>query len=106
MEMNVVVLAGRLAADAELKTFDSGATMARCLMTVRQEEPRRRLDVVPVVIWNPDPDDVAQWKRGVALWVAGSVQRRFWSQEESGRMSRIEIVAQEVTVQVRGDIDA
>ena len=99
MDMNVVVLAGRLASDAEVRTFESGATLARLLVTVREEEPRRRIDVVPVVMWNPDVEEVSDWVRGESVWVAGAVQRRFWSEGEGGRMSRIEIVAHEVQIQ-------
>lgn len=98
MDLNLIVLAGRLAADPELRTFESGTTLLRLLVTVRSDEPRRRIDVIPVVQWNPDPDvDLAAFTRGRRVWVAGSVQRRFWS-AEAGRQSRIEVVAHEVTV--------
>ena len=58
MDLNVVVLAGRLAAQPEVRTFESGATLMRLLVTVRSAEPRTRLDVIPVVQWNPDPNDI------------------------------------------------
>ena len=99
MDMNLVVIAGRLAAEPELRTFDSGATLLRVLVTVRSEEPRRRIDVIPVVMWNPDLDNklLDGNVRGKALWVAGSVQRRFWSADDN-RQSRIEVVAHEMTL--------
>jgi single-strand DNA-binding protein len=84
MDLNLVVLCGRLAAPAEVRTFESGSRLARYLVTVRSEEPRR-VDVLPVTLWDP-PD---------AVWVAGSVQRRFWSGAE-GRRSRLEVVAEQV----------
>jgi single-stranded DNA-binding protein len=96
MDINIVVVAGRLAADPELTTFASGARLLRLLVTVRSQEPRRRIDVLPVVMWDP-PDDnpVLEFTRGEGVWVAGSVQRRFWS-AEAGRTSRVEIVAHDV----------
>ena len=98
MDLNLVVLAGRIAAEPEIRVFDSGATLIRFLVTVRSEEPRHRLDVIPVVQWNPDPDDVpAGSVRGRSVWVAGSVQRRFWSVGD-GHESRVEIVAHEVAI--------
>jgi single-stranded DNA-binding protein len=98
MDLNLVVLAGRIAAEPEIRTFDSGATLMRLLVTVRSDEPRRRLDVIPVVQWNPDPSDLPGGTvRGRAVWIAGAVQRRFWSVGE-GRTSRIEIVAHEITI--------
>lgn len=98
MDLNLVVLAGRIAAEPEIRTFNSGATLMRLLVTVRSEEPRRRLDVIPVVQWNPDPDDHPGGSvRGRPVWVAGAVQRRFWSVGD-GRESRVEIVAHEISI--------
>jgi single-stranded DNA-binding protein len=98
MDLNLVVLAGRIAAEPEIRTFESGATLMRLLVTVRSEEPRHRLDVIPVVQWNPDSDGITDGPvRGRSVWVAGAVQRRFWSVGD-GRESRIEIVAHEITI--------
>jgi single-stranded DNA-binding protein len=103
MELNLVVLSGRLATAPEERTFDSGSTMLRLLVTVRSSEPRRRVDVIPVTVWNPDPELIgAGLDVGQRVWVAGSVQRRFWSAEH-GRRSRLEVVAHEVSL--RDDID-
>jgi len=96
MDLNLVVLAGRLAAPPEIRTFESGARMVRYLMTVRSEEPRRRVDVVPVSDWNPGAVDSARRAHvGRRLWVAGGVQRRFWD-ADTGRRSRLEIIAHQV----------
>ena len=100
MDLNLVVMNGRLAAEPELRTFDSGATLMRVLLTVRSEEPRRRIDVIPVVMWNPDPDNElisSKSLRGRSVWVAGAVQRRFWSVDDN-RQSRIEVVAHEIAL--------
>jgi single-stranded DNA-binding protein len=98
MDLNLIVIAGRIAAEPEMLTFASGTRLLRLLVTVRSEEPRRRIDVLPVVLWDPDehvvPDEPC---RGAPVWVAGSVQRRFWSVGE-GRTSRVEIVAHEVRI--------
>ena len=110
MDLNLVVIAGRLAAEPELRTFDSGATLLRLLVVVRSEEPRQRIDVIPVVLWNPEPDNeliTGNPIRGRSVYVAGAVQRRFWS-AGSGRESRVEIVALDATLkpleQPEGDI--
>lgn len=98
MDLNLVVIAGRLAAPAEIRQFESGSMLVRYLLTVRSEEPRRRVDVVPVTLWDPPRELIdADPPPGARLWVTGSVQRRFWSQT-SGRRSRLEVVATSVTV--------
>ncbi|OFW66777.1 MAG: hypothetical protein A2Z12_09265 [Actinobacteria bacterium RBG_16_68_21] len=96
MDLNLVVVSGRLAAPPELRQFESGSRLARYLVTVRTEEPHRRVDVLPVTLWDPPAELVdADPVPGTRVWVAGSVQRRFWSGTE-GRRSQIELVADQV----------
>jgi len=104
MELNLVVLSGRLAAEPEFRMFDSGAILLRLLVTVRSAEPKRRVDVIPVTLWNPD-DELSQsgLTAGKRVWIAGSVQRRFWSSSD-GRSSRLEVIANEVSI--RDDIES
>ena len=94
-DINLVVLVGRLAAPPEIKTFDSGKTIARLLLTVRTNKPRRRVDVIPVAWHNPNPDDIPT-QVGTKLWIAGSTQRRHWLDQ---RQSRVQIVASQVVSQ-------
>lgn len=94
MDLNRVVLSGRLAAPVEVRQFESGSRLARYLVTVRSEQPKRRVDVIPVARWDPPLDDRTP-DVGEQVWVAGSVQRRFWEVPE-GRRSRLEVVAHEV----------
>jgi single-strand DNA-binding protein len=98
MDLNLVVLCGRLAAPAELREFESGTRRLRLLVSVRTEQPSRRVDVIPVSLWDPDAtlvESVSQPE--VRVWVAGAVQRRFWEGPD-GRRSRLEVVAEQVTV--------
>ena len=98
MDLNLVVLCGRLASPGELREFESGTRLLRLLISLRTEEPTRRVDVVPVTLWDPEEDLVeAVRERGIRIWAVGAVQRRFWEGSD-GRSSRIEIVALQVTV--------
>ena len=104
MDLNLVVLAGRLAAPPEIRQFESGARLVRYLITVRSEEPTRRVDVIPVTLWEPSDELLdADPHPGTRLWVAGSVQRRFWSASE-GRRSRLEVVADQVCPRDSGGV--
>ena len=98
MDLNLVVLCGRLAVDGELRVFDSGARLIRYLVTTRVDFPRRRVDVVPVTLWDPPEDLVdAPGLKGERIWVCGSVQRRYWESPD-GRRSRVEVVAEQAKV--------
>lgn len=103
MDINLAVLAGRLAAPAEYRTFESGAAYLRLLVTVRSSEPRARVDVVPVTLWDPPAALVDECQApGRRVWVAGTVQRRFWSAGE-GRRSRLELIARHVELREADD---
>ena len=98
MDLNLIVLCGRLAVPGELRQFESGTRLLRLLISVRTESPARRVDVVPVTLWDPDEDLVEQVSEsGVRVWTVGAVQRRFWESPD-GRRSRLEVVASQVTV--------
>ena len=102
MDLNLVVLGGRLAAPPEIRQFEGGGCLARYLVTVRSTEPASRVDVVPVVLWDPPADLIdAEPSPGRRVWVAGAVQRRFWSGPE-GRRSRLEVVAEQVSLRDSG----
>ena len=98
--INAVVLEGQLATPPELTTLDGGTTLARLLITVRQEEPRRRVDVIPVTHWSPTEEEQATYRAtpaGARAVASGSLQRRFWDSPD-GRRSRIEVVADAITI--------
>jgi single-stranded DNA-binding protein len=96
MDVNLFVVAGKVAAPPEIREYDSGSTMVRVLVTTRTDTPRRRVDVVPIVRWMDDDRDRVDRLRdlrvGQHVWVTGSIQRRFW-QSQDGRSSRLEVVA-------------
>jgi single-stranded DNA-binding protein len=103
--MNLVVLAGRVAADPEVRELDSGARLLRLLVTVKREEPTRRIDVVPVTYWDP-PQSLVDHppRRRESVWLTGELQRRYWESPD-GRRSRLELVAHRITVGRSRQID-
>ena len=104
MDFNLTVLCGRLAVDPELREFDSGTRLIRYLITVRTDFPRRRVDVIPVVLWDPPPDILEYpGEKGKKVWASGSVQRRYWESPD-GRRSRVEVVAAQVVIKDLEDL--
>jgi single-stranded DNA-binding protein len=94
MDMNLVILGGRLSRDPEIREFESGGRLVRYAVTVRSDEAGCRTDIVPVTLWNPTLDDLA-WVRGDGVWITGMVQRRYRS-APGGRQGVIEVVASSV----------
>lgn len=100
MDTNLVVLQGTLAAVPEIRQFESGSRLMRLLISIHQRSPRR-VDVIPVILWEPSDDLVdADLQPGQRVWAAGQVQRRFWAGHAEGERSRLEVVADQVTIRV------
>jgi len=103
-DLNLVVIAGRLAGAPEIRVFEGGATLVRYLVTTKtggeDTGMKQRIDVVPVVLWDATEEDT-KFERGDRIWVAGRIQRRFWSDDHS-RRSRIEVVAHHIQKGVKG----
>ena len=98
MDMNVVVLFGKLAAPSELRSFESGSSLVRSLVAVRTDAPRRRVDVVPVILWDPDTNHpLLSATVGSQVFAICTIQRRFFTVGET-RQSRLEVVARHVEV--------
>jgi len=102
MDNNAVALRGRLAADAELRVFDSGRRLIRLLVVAQDDYPVRRVDVVPVTVWDP-PDDLADHpaEMGRPISVCGSVRRRFWEIGDAEEIT-VEVVADKVVFPTAG----
>ena len=98
MDLNMVVINGRLAAAPDFRVLESGARMARLLVAVRSDEPHSRLDVLAVVWWEPENEfETAAPEVGSRVCITGSVQRRYWESAD-GRRSKLEVVAAHVSV--------
>lgn len=93
-DINVIVLDGRLAMEPEIKTFDSGGTRLKILVTIRSENPHRRVDVIPVTYFG-ERSEVSGFTRGDRVWLTGSVQRSF-RESPDGRHSRLSVIASQL----------
>ena len=97
MDLNLVVLSGTLAVAPELHRFDSGKRRLDYLVNVRtMTDGRTRANTINVKYWDP-PARLVRKKliRGDRIWIAGTVQRKFWSTLD-GKRSQLEIVASQV----------
>lgn len=91
MDLNHVVIGGRLAVPPEITPEPDGRRRMRLLIVVRGSDPPR-VDLIPVTIWNPP--DVGPLEIGTRAYVSGSLHRRF---SERGGSSRIEVVADHIS---------
>jgi single-stranded DNA-binding protein len=99
MDMNLVVIAGRLAADPEIRIGGDGGSSLKLLVTVASggDSSPRRLDVVPAVLWKDDVHDIAAAVKGDRVWCVGALQRTFHTDGRDGHQSRMQVAIHEVT---------
>jgi hypothetical protein len=98
MDLNLVVICGQLAAEPEHRIIDAASSMLRLLVTVRSDIPHRRIDLIPVMKWDPSPHLLdGRLAVGKRVWVTGWLQRSFGDGPHPGdHSSRLEILAHDV----------
>ncbi|MGF1667483.1 MAG: single-stranded DNA-binding protein [Acidimicrobiia bacterium] len=104
-DLNLVVICGRVASAPDLRHDDSGTRQLRMLVTLRGDRPRRRIDVLPVTVWDPEDHLVDPGLPvGARVMVAGMVQRSLPEGPE-GQRSRLEVIGLHVAVHIPAGLD-
>lgn len=84
--MNVVILMGRLVAEPELKTLDSGSTMLNFKIAVDRfsKDKKKTADFISCQAWGKNADFIAQYfHKGNPIAITGRIQTR--SYEKDGK---------------------
>jgi single-strand DNA-binding protein len=95
---NRVVLIGRLTADPELKTTNSGTAVCSFTLAVdrqfKDQNGNKQVDFLNVVTWKGTAEFVSKYfSKGSAFGVEGSVQTRNWTDKDGNKRIATEIVA-------------
>jgi single-strand DNA-binding protein len=94
IDRNDVVLRGRMAAPAEVRTLPSGDVLVSFRLVVRRERPRTpgQVDTLECVTYDRALQRrAAVWRTGDVVEVEGALQRRFWRTGAGGKASRCEV---------------
>lgn len=97
--LNAVVIMGRLTADPELKTTQSGVAVTSFTLAVdRYAKEERKTDWVDVVAWRQTAEFICKYfTKGQMIAVTGSIQTRNWEDKQGNKRKAVEIVAREVS---------
>ncbi len=103
LNLNKVVLAGRITADPELKQTPSGVSVLsfsiavnRSYVSKSSEQGERQADFINVVAWRSTAEFIAKYfKKGSAICVTGSIQTRTWNDNNGNKRYATEVVADE-----------
>ena len=104
LNLNKVVLCGRLTADPELKQTQSGIGVVTFTLAVNRrfqsrsadQQQAQQADFISVVAWRQTAEFISKYfKKGSALCVTGSLQSRSWQDPQGNRRYATEVVVDE-----------
>ncbi len=99
LNLNKVVLCGRLTADVELKQTPSGVSVVSFTLAVNrryQAEGQQQADFISVVAWRQTAEFISKYfQKGSSLCITGSIQVRSWQDNNGNKRYATEVVADE-----------
>ena len=99
MNLNKVILAGRLTADPELKTTPAGLSVTSFTVAVdRRFGKDKQTDFICCVAWRQTAEFVTKYfVKGSAICIVGSIQTRKYTDKNGNKRTAVEVVAEEAT---------
>lgn len=99
--LNTAILMGRLTADPELKTTNSGISVTSfCVAVDRryQKDGEKQADFLNVVAWRQTAEFICKhFRKGQMIAVQGSIQTRNYEDKNGNKRTAVEIVAENVS---------
>ena len=101
LNLNKVVLAGRITADPELKQTTSGVSVLSFTIAVnrrfsRNEQGEQQTDFISMVAWRQTAEFISKYfRKGSAICVTGSIQTRKWQDNQGQNRYATEVVVDE-----------
>ena len=111
LNLNKVILAGRITADPELKQTQSGISVVSFTIAVNRRFTSRDgaqgqsdADFFRVTAWRTTAEFIAKYfHKGSAICVTGSIQNRTWTDQQGQKRYSTDIIADEANfVESRG----
>ena len=104
LNLNKVVLCGRLTADPELKQTPSGIAVVSFTLAVNRRYQSKaadgtqaqQADFISVVAWRQTAEFISRYfRKGSALCITGSIQTRTWQDANGQKRYATDVVADE-----------
>ena len=112
LNLNKVVLAGRLTSDPELKQTATGISVVSFSLAINrrrgrsdQGDAQQQTDFINLVAWRQTAEFISKYfKKGSALCVTGSIQTRSWTDQQGQKRYATEVIVDEAMfVDSRGE---
>ncbi len=99
LNLNKVILAGRVANDIELKQTTDGMYVLQFNLAVNKKyskDPEQKADFISCVAWRGTAEFIAKYfRKGSSLCISGSIQTRSWTDNKGQKRYATEVVIDE-----------
>lgn len=98
LNLNKVILGGRLTAEPELKTTTSGLSVTTFTIAVNRKTADKKADFIECVAWRGTAEFITRYfSKGSAICVCGSLQTRTWEDKNGAKRKTVEIIVDEAS---------
>ena len=101
MNLNKVILGGRLTADPEIKKTGSGVAVTSFTIAVdrkHSKDSEKKADFITIVAWRQTAEFICKYfTKGSAIIICGELQTRSWKDADGKNRYATEVVASEVS---------
>lgn len=101
MNLNKVILGGRLTANPELKQTGNGVAVTSFTIAVDrkyQKDSEKKADFITIVAWRQTAEFICKYfTKGSAIIICGELQTRSWKDADGKNRYATEVVASEVS---------
>lgn len=100
LNLNKVVLAGRLTADPELRTTPTGTNVTRFTVAINRRfssQGNEQSDFINCVAWNKQAELVSKFfNKGSSICLVGNIQTRNYTAQDGSKRYTTEVIAEEI----------
>lgn len=99
LNLNKVILGGRLTADVEIKQTQSGISVCQFSLAVNRKyskEGEQNTDFINCVAWRNTAEFISKYfKKGSSLCIVGNIQTRTWTDQNNQKRYATEVIVDE-----------
>lgn len=97
MNINKVILMGRLTADPELKTSSSNVPVMQFSIAVNRKGKDAKTDFIECTAFNKTAEFISKYfRKGSAIIIFGNIQVDAWKDKEGHNRKTVRVIAEEV----------
>ncbi len=96
--INNVTIMGRLTANPELRTTNTGKSVTSFTVAVDRNYDREQTDFINIVAWNKTAEFIERYfRKGSMIAIQGSIQTRNYEDKNGNKRTAVEVVADNVS---------